>query len=146
LPHRNKIGGLKPTLQTDSLARNEGRDMNAKANKSLKKLICAGISILFITASAKANLVNSNAIVVDGIEYYTQTDKAVYDLGENVEILYRVSNLGIEDITFEFTYQQQCSFEVWDAETRIWWWPREGSPGGSFFTLQPVEFKEYLKD
>jgi len=67
--------------------------MNGEAKKSLKKIICAGLSILFITASAKATLVNSNSIVQDGIEYYIQTEKAVYDLGENVEILYRVTNV-----------------------------------------------------
>jgi hypothetical protein len=35
-----------------ALARNEGRDMNAKAKKSLKKLICAGIIILAIAGCA----------------------------------------------------------------------------------------------
>ena len=120
--------------------------MNGKAKKSLKKLICASLSILFITASAKATLVNSNSIVVDNIEYYTQTNKSVYDLGESVEILHRVSNLRDEPLTFVFAYQQQCHFEVWDAETRIWWWPKLFSPALSSFTLQPGEFKEFLKD
>ena len=129
-----------------TLARNEGRDINAKAKKSLKKLICAGISILFITASAKATLVNSNSIVQDGIEYYIQTDKAVYDLGEYVEILHRVTNLRDEPLTFVFGVQQQCSFEVWDDGTRIWYEPKAVEPAGSIFTLQPGEFKEFLKD
>ncbi len=120
--------------------------MNGKDIKSLKKLICAGISILFITASAEANLVNSNSIVKDDIEYYTQTDKAVYDLGEYVEILHRVTNLREEPLTFTFGNQQQCSFEVWGGETRIWWWPKLIEPAGSGFTLQPGEFKEFLKD
>ena len=129
-----------------ALARNEGRDMNGGTKKSLKNLICAGISILFITASAKATLVNSNSIVVDNIEYYTQTDKAVYELGEDVWMLHRVTNLRDEPLTFIFAYQQQCHFEVWDAETRIWWWPKLFSPLLSSFTLQPGEFKEFLKD
>jgi hypothetical protein len=146
LPHRNKIGGLKPTLQTDSLVRNEGRDMNVKAKKILKNLICAGLSILFITASAKATLVNSNSIVQDGIEYYTQTNKFIYELGENVEILHRVTNLSDEPLTFVFAYQQQCHFEVWDGVTRIWGWPKLVNPAGSGFTLRPGEFKEFLID
>ena len=120
--------------------------MNGKANQRLKKLICAGISILFITAISKANLVNSNSIVVDDIEYYTQTDKAVYDLGESVEMLHRVTNLRDGPLTFVFGAQQQCSFEVWDAEERIWYWPKAVNPAGSIFTLQPGEFKEFLKD
>ena len=120
--------------------------MNAKAKKSLKKLICAGISILFITASAKATFVNSNSIVVDNIEYYTQTDKAIYDFGESVEMLHRVTNLRDEPLTFVFGAQQQCSFEVWDSETRIWYWPKHFNPAGSIFTLQPGELKEFLTD
>jgi beta propeller repeat protein len=36
-----------------AVVRNEGRDMNGKTKKSLKKLICAGLSIFFIIASAK---------------------------------------------------------------------------------------------
>ena len=89
---------------------------------------------------------NSNSIIQDGIEYYTQTDKAVYDLGECVEMLHRVTNLRVEPLTFVFGSQQQCSFGVWDGETIIWWWPKLVNPGGSIFTLQPGEFKEFLKD
>ncbi|MBA7477678.1 hypothetical protein ES707_13092 [subsurface metagenome] len=90
--------------------------------------------------------VNSNSKVEDGIEYYIQTDKAVYNLGENVEMLYRVTNLGAEDVTFEFAIQQQTYFEVSDNETRIWGWPKLVNPAGSIFTLHPGEFKEYFKE
>ena len=37
--------------------------------------------------------INSNSIVKDGVEYYVQTDKTEYRLGENVELYFRVSNL-----------------------------------------------------
>jgi len=48
---------------------------------------------------AKAVLlpVNSNTVVQDGIEYYIQTDNAVYDLGEDVELLFRMTNLTDEE-------------------------------------------------
>ena len=49
--------------------------------------------VLGFAGVAKANLVNSNSIIEDNIEYYMQTDKAVYDLGENIQMLYRVTNL-----------------------------------------------------
>ncbi|MGB2809960.1 MAG: BsuPI-related putative proteinase inhibitor [Sedimentisphaerales bacterium] len=121
--------------------------MIGETKKSLKKLACVCISLLFMTVSAKATLVDSNSsIVVDNIKYYTQTDKYVYDLGESVEMLHRVTNLRDEPLTFVFAYQQQCSFEVWDGETRIWWWPKLISPMMSSFTLQPGEFKEFLQD
>ena len=120
--------------------------MNGEAKKSLKSLICTGLVILAVVIPAKATLVNSNSIIVDDIEYYTHTNKSVYDLGESVDILHRVTNLRDEPLTFVFGYQQQCHFEVWDTETRIWWWPKHFSPAFSSFTLQPGEFKEFLKD
>jgi hypothetical protein len=51
------------------------------------------VIVLSCAGMAGATLVNSNSIVQDDIEYYIQTNKAVYDLGENVEMLYRVTNL-----------------------------------------------------
>ncbi len=89
---------------------------------------------------------NSNSIVQDGIEYYTQTDRAVYDLGEYVEMLHRVTNLRDENVTFEFANIQQCAFSVWDGEIRVWGWPKYINPACSCFTLQPEGFKEYSKE
>ena len=87
--------------------------------------------------------VNSNSKVVDGIEYYIQTDKAVYNLGENVEMLYRVTNLGDEEVTFGFPGSPEWNFwverdgeNIWTA-VEGWWWI------GSGFTLAPSEYKEY---
>jgi len=57
--------------------------------------------ILALAGSAKATLVDSNSIVRDGIEYYIQTNKSVYDLGEDVEMMYRVTNL--KDETWSVT-------------------------------------------
>ena len=67
--------------------------MSGETNKNLKSVVCAGIVVLAIAGCAKANLVNSNSIIEEGIEYYVQTDRAVYNLGEDVETLYRVTNL-----------------------------------------------------
>jgi hypothetical protein len=58
-------------------------------------IICA---LFFATVPAKATLVDSNSIIQDGIEYYIQTDKSVYKLGENVEMLFRVTNLRDETV------------------------------------------------
>ena len=127
-------------------ARNEGRDMNAKANKNLKSLICAGISILFITASAKATLVNSNSIVQEGIEYCIQTDKAVYDLGESVEMLYRVTNLLDEDVTLGWiTADPFDYFDFWIMQDgiQIWEYPYLSVVlGFTIFHLDPYESNE----
>ena len=48
--------------------------------------------------------VNSNSIIKDNIEYYIQTDKKEYKLGEIVEVPYKVTNLGSEEVTLN-TYQ-----------------------------------------
>ena len=82
--------------------------MMGETKKILKKLVCAGIVILASAVPAKATLVNSNSIVVDDIEYYIQTDKSVYDLGEGVELLYRVTNL--RDEVFDVI----GFFPIWD--------------------------------
>jgi len=62
-----------------------------KAKKSLKSLAYAGLVGLALAGGGEAKGdVNSNSITQNNIEYYMQTDKSVYDLGENVEMLYRV--------------------------------------------------------
>ncbi len=70
--------------------------MSGIRREKLGRLICAGIATLALAGSAKATLINSNTVVEDEIEYYVQTDKSVYDLGEDVEILYRITNSGTE--------------------------------------------------
>jgi len=97
--------------------------MSRDANKSPKKLICAGIVALALAGmeEARGSCVDSNSVVQDGIEYYMQTDKSVYSLGENVKMLYRVTNLSDSNsVTFEFSNLQQWSFEVRDGTTTIW--------------------------
>jgi len=55
--------------------------------------ISALILLLGTAQVARATLVDSNSIIQDGVEYYLQTDKFVYELGEDVVMLYRVTNL-----------------------------------------------------
>jgi hypothetical protein len=66
--------------------------------KTIISIIGFLVLVLGIAPIAMATL-NSNSIVEDGIEYYIQTDKSIYNLGENVEMLYRVTNLRDEDVT-----------------------------------------------
>ncbi len=82
-----------------------------------------GVVVLGLLAlPAQATLVDSNSIIQDGIEYYFQTDKSIYDLGENVEMLYRVTNLGDEYIQFHFGNSLMHDFGVTDISTmqEIW--------------------------
>jgi len=91
--------------------------------------------------------VNSNSIVQEDIEYYMQTDKSVYDLGEDVDILYRVSNLTEDDVEFIFTYgpiDNTCDWMVDKDQLRIW--DNLGRPATAVmtsFNVSPSESFEY---
>jgi len=107
-----------------------------------------GVVVLGLLAlPAQATLVDSNSIIRDGIEYYMQTDKSIYDLGENVEMLYRVTNLGGEDVMFGFTsgpVDDRCDYMVDQNGERIW--DNLGRPRTrvlTSFTLSTLESMEY---
>jgi hypothetical protein len=94
-----------------------------RKRKIMVLAICVVWGLIFWPAMAKATLVNSNSLIQDNIEYYMQTDKAVYNLGEGVQVLYRVTNLGVEDVTFQFTcgpVDDRRDFMVDRDGERIW--------------------------
>jgi hypothetical protein len=104
--------------------------------------------LIFRPATAKATLVNSNSIVQDGIEYYIETDKAVYDLGEDVEVLYRITNLRNEE------WEVISFFPVWDIcieekqgdeFVEVWslHWYGGGHTGPAVLRLQAGEYKAF---
>ena len=99
---------------------------------------------------ARATLVNPNSIIQDGIEYYFQTDKSVYDLGENVEILYRVTNVTENPIYIGMVLNCEygwCNFIITDDDnTDIWQHLRVIPPCGfRRFHLPPHGSKEYQR-
>ena len=113
----------------------------------LKKIAFAGLVILALVIPAKATLVNSNSVFQDGIEYYIQTNKSVYDLGEDVEILYRITNLGDEELYVQGLGSVQ-DFVVAQEEGQdfkeIWMWGTFNVPipGPTVLSLQPNESAE----
>ena len=60
------------------------------------------IMLVLLSVVSLSLATNSNSIIDNDIEYYIQTDKSVYNLGEDVEMLFRVSNLIDEDIRFDY--------------------------------------------
>src|SRR4030042_1257465 len=101
------------------------------------------VLVLGIAPIVMAVPVNSNAIVLDDVEYYIQTDKAVYILGQDVLMLYRITNLGSEDVTFTTGNSPAWNFWVEKDGENIWtavegWY---GVP--TVFTLAPGEYKEF---
>ncbi len=101
---------------------------------------------IFILCGGKpvqAGIVNPNSVVVDDIEYYIQTDKLVYNLGENVEILYKVTNLRDVSVTFDFPRDPVYQFEVEQGVEQIWNVPKLVYFIETSITLLPGEYKVF---
>jgi hypothetical protein len=125
------------------------RKMTEGFKKILSKIVFASLVLLALagTKEVRATCVNSNSVVEGDIEYYMQTDKPVYSLGENVKMMYRLTNLShINSVTFEFRNMQQWFFEVRKGTARIWAWPKWVNPALSQFTLYPGDVRGYLKE
>jgi len=136
--------GISPDIKTES----EKSGFLRKIARTTKYIGLVGLAYTVLTVAAekaKATLFDSNSIEVDGIEYYMQTDKAVYNLGEDVDMLYRVTNLGSKDVRFDFSDQVQHYFEVTSNNDTMWWRPWAGEPAASYFVLQPNRYKEYTE-
>ncbi len=86
---------------------------------------------------------SSNSKVVDDIEYYFELDKSVYVQGENVEMLYRVTNLKDENFTFRFSCSGQKNFLVNKNDINIWQAYDACYLGVTEFTLTPSEIKTF---
>ena len=114
--------------------------------KSLKMILVI-MSLILMISENKSGAANSNSIIEDDIEYYIQTDKSIYDLGEDVEALYRVTNLKDEDwsITAFFPIMdvlvsekvEENFFQIWN-----WSWNQPHPMGPIVLRLQPGEAKE----
>ncbi|HUW18269.1 MAG TPA: BsuPI-related putative proteinase inhibitor [Sedimentisphaerales bacterium] len=103
----------------------------------------AAAIILVGACQAHALFVDSNSIVQDGIQYYIDTDKSLYDLGDNVQMLYTVTNLQSQQVTFHFGQSPEWNFWVEKGGEEVWsavkgWWTEVTS-----FTLQPAESKDF---
>ena len=108
--------------------------------------ILAIIMALGTAQLAKAALVDSNSIIENNIEYYIQTDKSVYNLGESVEILYRVTNLGEDTVILGVSKRSPYCYEfvITDEDNdHVWKWPWGVPIDSGNFSLGPYESREY---
>jgi hypothetical protein len=114
--------------------------------KTIVSVTTLAVLVLGIAPIAMA-VPNSNSIIEDGIEYYIQTDKSIYDLGENVEMLYRVTNLRSEEWRFGYSFpigdaivaakEGEVFNEIWH-----WSWDKIHPMGPIVFQLGPGESAE----
>jgi len=96
-----------------------------------------------VEASSCCDGSNANVTVIDNIEYCMQTDKAVYNLGEDVEMLYRVTNFRDEDVTFSFSAYPDFNFWVERDGMNIWTAVHGGWGVWVSWELSPGESKEF---
>jgi len=115
----------------------------------MKTIISAiALAVLVLgTAQIAIAEIDSNSIINNGVQYYIQTDKSIYELGENVNILYRVSNLTDGSVTLGRVTDDPpayYAFRVTQGNNQIWSYfymtvVFETIP----FTLEPLQTKEF---
>jgi len=125
--------------------------MSGETNKNLKKLVCAGIVALALAGcarQARGTLSNSSSIVEEGLEYYIRIDEGVYDLGETIEMLHRLTNVGDQTLNVcDLSLSYTVSFELTRPEGDILLAPAfitvPRPPGfPNIITLNPGEYAE----
>ncbi len=109
-------------------------------------LYMLSLYLLLPVLVAKAGMI-TNSIVVDEIEYYLQVDKATYSLGEDVDFLFRVTNLGDEVLRIGTSYPIM-DIIVYEKEGELynqiwnWSWDKIFPTGPVIFELQPNQSVE----
>ncbi len=90
---------------------------------------------------------NGNSRITNDIEYYIQTDKKDYRLGEKVQMLYRITNLKSEPHVFNFESNQWYGFDISAGEI-IWQWSYDKAflNVPTNFQLNPGEHKEFIEN
>jgi Intracellular proteinase inhibitor/FlgD Ig-like domain len=69
-----------------------------------------------------AQFLNENSTTIDDIEYYMATDYETYTFGDTVNIIYRITNNSLSQITFIFPTTQIYDFLVSQNGITIWRW------------------------
>lgn len=118
-----------------------GVDVNGDGKIGLEEAIHA----LQVVSGIRSPMRNTNCEILDEILYCTKTDKSVYHLGEHVEMSYRITNLGDQEVSFAFFDQVHHNFEVTSDNDIIWRRPLVFFPAFSSFVLQPHHYKEYAE-
>ncbi len=114
-----------------------------------KSLVLAGgvlLTLGLIGSRAKAEIILLDPNNCTDLEYTIETDKAIYQLGEQVHVVQEYSNLGGVDISFNFN--QEPGFDMWVLKDGnvIWHQVKGGLPVVTYPTLSAGEsFKdEYI--
>jgi hypothetical protein len=108
----------------------------------MDKVMISIVIILAVAITANAEI-TSNSMVIDDIEYYIQADNSIYALGQDVEILHRITNLGEEEwsiMTLVPSMRIIVEEKVGEDFNPIWPWDWNIYPTRlNYFILQPEE-------
>ena len=76
-----------------------------------------------LVAQSRGNIlpVYWNSKVEYGIEYYIETDKALYDLGEDIEFLYKVTNVTNENVLIYCSMSPELNVEIQNSDGDTIW-------------------------
>jgi hypothetical protein len=88
--------------------------------KSMKIRFLAMVIVLIAAVSFVNAAIVSNSLVVDDIEYYIETNDSMYDLGENVEMLFRVTNLRNQDVDILCSRDPEMNFLIQQNGETVW--------------------------
>ena len=111
-----------------------------------RKIAAVLLALVLGTVQIAMATPNSNTVIRDDIEYYIQTDKSAYNLGEDVEMMYRVTNLRDENVTFNFSHFPVYQFWVEQDGEQIWNAIGSRLPVLLELTLLPGESREFPDD
>ena len=114
-----------------------------KGKKMRNKIVILMLGVLLSCGGLAQAAVNSNSKILDGIEYYVQTDKSAYELGESVEMLYKITNLNDHSITVGASVAPPWNFSVEKDGVKVWQAVNIWLPMAVFFTLAPDESIEF---
>jgi hypothetical protein len=130
----------------------DDREVKMETRKLREKTIIAILTILCTATISKATFVDANA-VEEGIEYYIRIDKDVYQLGEAIEMMHRLTNVGeqtlnVYEISF-YTYRLELTRPEGDTIFAQYFGPPfPPMPPGlpDIITLNPGEYMEWRWD
>jgi hypothetical protein len=99
--------------------------------------------VLLFCGISQATLVNSKSVVLDNIEYYIQTNKFAYQLGETAEILYTITNLSNQSVTFACSQEPTWYFRFEKDGSVIGQTGLTGLPVMLYLTIPPNESRQF---
>jgi len=86
----------------------------------MKAKLSLMVVVLILTGTLVDAAIVSNSFVIDDIEYYIQTNDSMYDLGDDVEMLFRITNLREQDVTISCSRGPEIDFWVQKDGANVW--------------------------